>query len=216
MLACRGPVLTPGETALIMCIVVLWAASFVIALANICLIVFLNRGWRFKVTNLAAFLAYAAPTASLVAGWRPPGHVWEVVAVFVAPITAVGQFGLLLQVRRGLRKERLRATHLKEATRFLAAGLERLASLPFGSRAEQDAWRVESAGIQQTLRELPEFEYPHEIRRFLRDGRAPDATHRKYQNQIVKDYVRRVTDEPERANPTLHRMLAPLTWSQHR
>jgi hypothetical protein len=43
---------------------------------------------------------------------------------------------------------------MDEGTQFLVTSLEHLMSLPRGSKAERDAWYVESKRVQKALREL--------------------------------------------------------------
>ena len=87
---------------------------------------------------------------------------------------------------------------MDEGTQFLVTELERLMSLPLGSKAERDAWYVESKRVQQALRErFANLEYPHDLWHFLADAdiRARDPGYRKYQEQMVTDYITKAKSE---------------------
>ncbi len=87
---------------------------------------------------------------------------------------------------------------MDEGTKFLVTRLERLLSLPLDSKSEIDAWYAESQKLQRELPErFPDLEYPHEVWHFLSDAdiRARDAGYRQYQEQIIRDYIRRARDE---------------------
>jgi hypothetical protein len=91
-----------------------------------------------------------------------------------------------------------RATCMNEGTQFLVTKLERLMSLPLGSKPERDAWCVESRSVEKAPCErFPNLEFPHEIWHFLADAdiRSRDAEYRKYQEQIVTDYIAKAKGE---------------------
>jgi hypothetical protein len=87
---------------------------------------------------------------------------------------------------------------MDSGTQFLVTELEHLMALPLTSKAERDAWYVESKRVQKTLRErFPDLDYPHDIWHFLADAdiRARDDGYRKYQEQIVTDYLKKARGE---------------------
>ena len=70
--------------------------------------------------------------------------------------------------------------------------------LPLGSKSERDAWYIESKRVQRTLSEwFPDLDFPHEIWHFLADAdiRAREDGYRKYQEQIVTEYISKARGE---------------------
>ena len=89
-------------------------------------------------------------------------------------------------------------TRMDDGTHFLVTELERLLSLPLGSKSELEAWYAESERVQSELTgRYKDLDYPHEVWHFLADAdiRARDAGYRQYQDKIMTDYIRRVRDE---------------------
>jgi len=87
---------------------------------------------------------------------------------------------------------------MDEGTRYLVGELERLLSLPIGTKQELEAWYEESERVQREFSaRFPDLDYPHEVWHFLADAdiRARDAGYRERQECIITDYIRRVRND---------------------
>lgn len=79
-----------------------------------------------------------------------------------------------------------------ENARFLAGELERLLSLPLNTKADLKAWYVQADKLQHVLGEkYCSLDFLHEIWHYLADAdiRARDASYRRSQETIVRDYI---------------------------
>lgn len=107
ILACRGPVFTPGETAVIICVLLGWLASLVLALVNPCLVLFLNVSKRAKAAHLLFWAVYLGAGVAVwlraLAGMQ--GQAW-LIPIFGVPPLAIFHLVMLFWLRRQSRLKR--------------------------------------------------------------------------------------------------------------
>jgi len=77
--------------------------GFLLALPNLCLIVFVKKSLRFKLANFGIFLAYLIPLIAPFAGWE---SLFRVFGLFIIPIAVISHFIFLVFVWQRLRLDR--------------------------------------------------------------------------------------------------------------
>jgi hypothetical protein len=84
-------------------VVVMMMFGFLLALPNFCLTVFVKKSLRFKLINLAIFLAYLVPLMAPFVGWE---GLFRSFGLFVTPVAIISHFIFLIFTWHKLRLDR--------------------------------------------------------------------------------------------------------------
>lgn len=108
MLACRGPILTTGQAATLLCLVLGWALGAVLTLVNIGFLLLTRSSKRFLLTNTGILLSYVGLAAWVLrlGAYMPWGEFSEKLflsLVFVMPVFVIIHFAWLLFYRKRLK-----------------------------------------------------------------------------------------------------------------
>ena len=77
--------------------------GFLLAVPNICMIVFVKKSLRFKLANFVIFLAYLVPLIAPFVGWE---SLFRAFGLFVIPVAIISHFIFLLFAWQKLRLDR--------------------------------------------------------------------------------------------------------------